>query len=386
VSGELLIEPREQPTVPLDRLLGFTGFLAANGVPVDPGAQLDALRIAALTGLSARVPLRHALRACLTGTPETFRRFDLLFDAYFQPDGERADLAGVERPDATAGGVSRVAAQKLLGMAGTSEKQRQEEESFGAGDFKALSLADFRFVFDPRQRQRIERLVDEMARRARRRATRAHRIAARGSRPDMRRTLRRSLGTCGHPAELRFRQPRRRLERFVLLLDISQSMDVYARLFLRFVRVLMTVFTESHAFAFNTDLVRLGRGHAKLSERDFEAIMNATGKGWLGGTRIAHAFETFEAGHAARLLDRRTTLVVFSDGCDTSPPERLADITQRLGRRPRRLVWVNPLLGRYAPGQENRWMDPVAPHVDAYLSAHCLDSLVALERELLGQW
>ena len=384
MSGELLIEPREQPVAPLDRLIGFTGFLAANGVPIDPGAQLDALRIAALTGLSARASLRRALRACLTSTPETFRRFDVLFDAYFQPDGERADFAGTERPDATAGGISRVAAQKLLGMAGTSEKQRQEEEFFGAGDFKALSLADFRFVFDPWQMQRIERLVDEMARRARRRATRRRRIAASGTRLDMRRTLRRSLGTHAHPVELRYRVPRRRLERFVLLLDISQSMDVYARLFLRFVRVLMTVFTESHAFTFNTDLVRLGRGHARLAERDFEAVMNATGKGWLGGTRIAHAFETFEAEHAARLLDRRTTLVVFSDGCDTAKPERLAEITRRLGRRPRKLVWINPLLGRYAPEQENRWMDPVAPHVDAYLSAHCLDSLVALERELLS--
>ena len=382
-DGELLIEPRERPVAPLDRLIGFTGFLAANGVPVDPGAQLDALRVAALTGLSARAALRCALRACLTSTPESFHRFDALFDAYFQPDGERADVAGTERPDATAGGISRVAAQKLLGMAGTSEKQRQEEEFFGAGDFKALSLADFRFVFDPRQMQRVERLVDEMARRARRRATRRYRIAAQGQRLDMRRTLRRSLGTHGHPVELRHRTPRRRLERFVLLLDISQSMDVYARLFLRFVRVLMTVFTESHAFTFNTDLVRLGRGHAKLAERDVEAVMNATGKGWLGGTRIAHAFETFEADHAARLLDRRTTLVVFSDGCDTAPPERLAEITRRLGQRPRKLVWINPLLGRYAPDQENRWMDPVAPHVDAYLSAHCLDSLVALERELL---
>lgn len=372
------------PERPLDRLIGFTDFLAANGIPVDTGGRLIALQVADCLGLTERRALRDGLRCSLVSRPDRFERFDRLFDAYFQPEGERADMAGVERPDAQAGGVSRVAAQKLLGMAGTSEKQRQEEEFFGAGDFKALSLADFRFVFDPAQMQRLERLVEQMARRARRRATRRQRIAADGARLDLRGTLRRSLGTQGHPVELRLRRPRQRLQRVVLLLDISQSMDVYARLFLRFVRILMTVFTESHAFTFNTDLVRLGRGHVKLVERDFEAVMNATGKGWLGGTRIAHAFERFDAEHAARLLDRRTTLLVFSDGCDTAKPERLARATERLGTRARRVVWVNPLLGRYAPDQPNRWMDPVEPFVDAYLSAHCLDSLTALERELLG--
>lgn len=371
-------------TLPDDRLLDFADFLRANGMAVDAARLITAADLLPVAGIDTRGHMRCGLRACLTHSKEEFDRFPALFDAFFQADGEPADIAGVDEPESGSASVTMAAGQKLLGMAGTSEKQRQEEELFGAGDFKALSLADFRFVFDPSQMLAIERFVDEIARRARRQATRRTRAASSGQRLDVRRSLRSALAHEGDLVDLQWRKPALRPERFVLLLDISQSMDVYARVFLRFVRVLMKVFTESHAFTFNTDLVRLGRGHAKLSERDFEAVMNETGKGWLGGTRISVAFEQFNEEYAARLVNRRTTLVVFSDGCDTAKPDRLATATSVLRQRPRRLIWINPLLGRFDVGQANRYMDPVVPHVDRYLPAHNLNSLITLGKELIG--
>ena len=370
---------------PLDRMVEFAAFLRARELDVDPGSLVEAARALDALGIGSRREARAAMRACLCRDAVSFRRFDALFDAFWRPFG------GEGEPDAAGDGpgpgaiATVVPEQRLLGMAGTSEKAKAYEEVFGAGDFKALSLADFRFVFDGAELRAIEALVDAMARRARRRATRRARPALAGARIDLRRSLRASLAHGGHLVEPRFRRPRRRIERFVLLLDVSQSMDVYARLFLRFARVLMTVFDETDAFAFNTDLLALGRGRRSLREADLERVMNREAKGWLGGTRIRASLERFEAEHGRRLLGPRTTLAVFSDGCDTARPEALAATVERLGRRVGRLVWVNPLLGRFEPGEADRFMDPVAVHVDEYVSAHSLASLGALERALTGR-
>lgn len=368
-----------------ERLHDFAEFLRANDMSVDPGTLMQFQTLAAMGYAQSRSRFMASTRSCTCNTPSDWHRFDALFDTFWQADGEPLpagsdNLDGINDQSLTMAGQ-----QKLLGMAGTSEKQRQEEEFFGAGDFKALSLADFRFVFDQRQMREIEILVERLARRARKRFSRREYSSRRGHVIDVRRSIRQSLRYCGQPVDLRFKRKRQRLHRFVLLLDISQSMDVYARLFLRFSRILMTVFQRSDAFVFNTELNELASGYARLREEDFESVLNTHGKGWLGGTRIAQSLDTFNELHLNRRVDSRTVVVIFSDGCDTDPPERLAKSVEAIQRRAGKLIWVNPLLGRFEPGEADPYMDPVVPFVDRYCSAHNLESLIALEQIMLGR-
>jgi uncharacterized protein with von Willebrand factor type A (vWA) domain len=367
------------------RLHDFAGFLRANDMPVDPGTVIQLQALASMGYANSRSQLRISTRSSCCTSPSDWKRFDALFDAFWQADGAPLSASGDNHDAPVDESLTMAGQQKLLGLAGTSEKQRQEEEFFGAGDFKALSLADFRFVFDRRQMHEIELLVERLARQARKRFSRRDYASHRGQLIDVRRSLRHSLRYCGHPVDLRFKRKRQRLHRFVLLLDISQSMDVYARLFLRFSRFLMTVFQRSDAFVFNTELNELARGYARLSEEDFEAVLNMHGKGWLGGTRIAQSLEQFNALHLRRRVDSKTVVVIFSDGCDTDPPQRLAHEVEKIQRRAGKLVWVNPLLGRFEQGEADPYMDPVVPFTDNYCSTHNLESLVALERVLLGR-
>lgn len=366
------------------RICDFADFLRANEIPVDPGALVEIQSLAASGYVHSRNQWRVSTRCCLCNCPRDWRRFSVLFDAFWQSDGDALDGPVMEKEGNAEQALSMAGQQKLLGMAGTSEKQRQEEEFFGAGDFKALSLADFRFVFDRQQMHDIELLVERMARRARKRFTRREYGSRRGHTIDVRRSLRLSLRYSGQPIDLRFKRKRLRMHRFVLLLDISQSMDVYARLFLRFARILMTYFHRSDAFVFNTDLNELARGHARLSEQDLERELNRHGKGWLGGTRIAQSLESFNEQFLSSRVDGRTVVVIFSDGCDTDKPERLRDAVTAMQRKAGKLVWVNPLLGRFEPGEADPYMDPVVPSVDTYCSAHNLQSLIALESILLA--
>lgn len=367
------------------RLQDFAQFLRANDILVDPTTVVEFQSLAANGCATSRRELRITTRCCACRKPSDWKRFDALFDAFWQSDGEPIDATSDTPNSSDEQSLSMAGQQNLLGLAGTSEKKRQEEEFFGAGDFKALSLADFRFVFNHRQMREIELLVERMARRARKRFTRREYSSNQGHAIDVRRTLRQSLRYGGTPVDLRFKRRRQRLHRFVLLLDISQSMDVYARLFLRFSRILMTVFQRSDAFVFNTQLNELASGYARLTEADFERVLNAYGKGWLGGTRIAQSLETFNDEHLNQRVDSKTVVLIFSDGCDTDPPATLAHAVSKIQRRAGKLIWVNPLLGRFEPGEADRYMDPVVPFTDHYCSAHNLQSLLELERVLLGR-
>jgi uncharacterized protein with von Willebrand factor type A (vWA) domain len=104
---------------------------------------------------------------------------------------------------------------------------------------------------------------------------------------------------------------------------------------------------------------------------------------WSGGTRIGACLSTFNA-EWPRLVDRRTVVVVLSDGWDTGDPLELAAALAVLKGRSRKLVWLNPLLG--SPGYEPlaRGMQAALPHVSVFAPAHDLESLRALEKHLLA--
>lgn len=367
-----------------ERLGEFVRYLRASEMVCDPAAVIDLHRLAAAGYVLQRQAFRDASRACLCRRQADWYRFDALFNAFWY-SADWPDTGADDRPVPAADRQTGQSGQRLLGFGGSSEMQAQTGIAVGAGDFRALSLADFRFVFDPVEKQQVERLVERLARRARRQYQRRHRPADRGTRLDLRRTLGRQAVTGSTEAALRWQRPRRRLPKLVLLLDISQSMDIYTRVFLRFTCALLGVFDQSEAFAFNTSLFRLGRGSRRLQERDLEQVLNDAGKGWLGGTRIAASLYEFNRDYRPGSVNHRTTVVIFSDGCDTAPPGQALAELAAIQRSARRLVWVNPLLGRFAPGEPDRHMDPLRPCIDAYCSAHSVASLDTLAETLLRQ-
>ncbi|HYA59251.1 MAG TPA: VWA domain-containing protein, partial [Burkholderiaceae bacterium] len=73
----------------------------------------------------------------------------------------------------------------------------------------------------------------------------------------------------------------------------------------------------------------------------------------------------------------------LSDGYDTGAPELLGEELRRLHQRAKRIVWLNPLLGRtdYAPIASG--MQAALPHLDLLAPAHNLESLMKIEEMLL---
>src|SRR5207244_11050379 len=93
-------------------------------------------------------------------------------------------------------------------------------------DFAAYSEAEFA------EARRL--MADLRLSGALKRSRRLRRARVQRGRPDLRRTVRRALGRGGEPISRAFLEPSTRPRRIVLLLDVSGSMEPYARAFLRF--------------------------------------------------------------------------------------------------------------------------------------------------------
>jgi uncharacterized protein with von Willebrand factor type A (vWA) domain len=83
------------------------------------------------------------------------------------------------------------------------------------------------------------------------------------------------------------------------------------------------------------------------------------------------------------LVDRRTIVIILSDGWDTGEPEELAASLARLKRRAGKLIWLNPLLASPEYRPLTRGMRAALPHLDLFAPLHNLQSLRALERHLV---
>ncbi|NND75901.1 MAG: VWA domain-containing protein [Ilumatobacter sp.] len=195
-------------------------------------------------------------------------------------------------------------------------------------------------------------------------------------RPDLRRTVRASIRAGGEPIERHFRQPTERLRRLVLLLDISGSMEPYARALLRFVHAAVAGRQKVEAFALGTRLTRITR---ELTSRDPDVALEAAGRrviDWSGGTKLGAGLRQFNDEWGVRGLARNSIVVVLSDGWDRGDPEELAAQMERLQRVTHRLIWVNPL--KVTPGYAPlaRGMAAALPYVDHFVEGH---SVAAME-------
>ena len=202
----------------------------------------------------------------------------------------------------------------------------------------------------------------------------------RGTRPDMRRTVRASLAAAGEPMRRHWTRSGEKARRIVFLLDISGSMEPYARALLRFVHAGVAGRQRVEAFTLGTRLTRVTR---ELSSKDPDKALRSTGEqvqDWSGGTRLGETLRLFNDEWGVRGMARGAIVVILSDGWDRGDPDVLAEQMQRLHRVSFRTIWVNPL--KVTPGYAPlaRGMAAALPYVDDFVEGHSLDALEHLTK------
>lgn len=202
------------------------------------------------------------------------------------------------------------------------------------------------------------------------------------SRPDLRRTVRAAMRAGGEPVRRHHLRPGTRHRRLVLLLDVSGSMEPYARALIRFVHAAVAGRQKVEAFALGTRLTRLTR---ELSTHDpDEALRRAADRvsDYGGGTRLGDGLRIFNDEWGQRGMARGAVVVLLSDGWDRGDPEVLGEQMQRLHRVAHRVIWVNPL--KVTPGYAPlaRGMAAALPHVDAFVEGHSVEAIERLTHEI----
>lgn len=368
------------------RLVEFVRLLRANGFPVGVAEEIDAQRVALYCGIEDPEPLRWGLRGLLCAGREEWGRFDGLFEAYWMPANAGSR---VQSAVGTIGKKARREPGSGSGQSGLPDQADGDEAAAagrdgtlgGASRLETLECGDFQSLADSGQMQAMERLVESLARRMRRRLVRRERVQRKGARLHLRHTIRNSLPHGGTPLRLAFRQRRRRQPRLILITDVSRSMAMYSFLFLRFAQGIVAAFSDADAFACHTRLVHITDALRQPDQTRVTRSLALISQGWSGGTRLGASLAQFNRDYS-RLLNRRTLVILVSDGLDTGEPSELALQLAALRARCRRLVWLNPLLGR--PGYQplTGGMQAALPHLDLFAPAHNLQSLAALEPAL----
>ncbi len=357
----------------------FCRRLRAEGLRLGPGDTLDATRALDSVDLLDREDVRLGLRTALVKRLEDVPLFDALFETFWGGGAPVRRNPAVIPPDAEEEHQGRSAAPSPR-RPPESERSFEELAVPGPSAREALGRQDFASYGEDELRA-VTALARAIARRLRARPGRRWKHARRGEQVSLRRTLREAMKTGGELSTLSYRERKLRRTRLVILADVSGSMDLYARLLLQFLYALQNAFARVETFVFATRLSRVTDELRVAGYREALGGLSARVQDWSGGTRIGESLAAFLAGWP-RLVDRRTVVVVLSDGWETGDPGVLGQALAALRRRAGRLVWLNPLLG--SPGYEplTRGMQAALPHLDVFAPANDLASLEELARHL----
>lgn len=369
----------------------FCRSLRERGLSVTPAEAIDAVATLDLIDLNDRHETFLSLRSVLASRVEDYPAFEELFDAFWrninrisepQKLVERKELTNIKQQVRLS---LRANHQKGLAffLENWGKKESSDAESIklpGASNTESSAEKDFS-LFEADETDQISRVVRRIVRRLARRPSRRWEPVRRGSRVNLRRAIRQSLKTGGELIELAYKQRKQKKTRLVVICDISGSMDIYSRLFLQFVYGIQNSFARVESFVFSTSLERIT---PHLKNRTYnQALERLSGiGGWSGGTLIGPSIAAFNA-NWPHLVDKRTIVIILSDGWDTAEPEELAQSIASLSRRAGRLIWLNPLLASADYQPLVRGMQAALPYIDVFAPLHNLASLQALERHLI---
>ena len=369
-----------------DNVIGFARALRAAGIPVGPGAVIDAMNALQLIEIGNRADVYATLQSVFVTRHEHMLIFAQAFDLFFRAAEDwKHMLDSVPLPDHARKKpppASRRVQEALSQPSMREEPQVQEQDlRLSVSDKEVLQKKDFAQM-TAAEIAEATRAIDMMRLPQAELETRRYKPDPRGLKLDMHRTLRGSLRTGGDIIDIyklgRIEKP----APIVSLLDISGSMSEYTRLFLHFLHAITDARKRVSVFLFGTRLTNVTRA---LRERDPDealASCSSSVEDWAGGTRIATSLHTFNKLWARRVLGQGAIVLLISDGLEREADDRLAFEMDRLHRSCRRLIWLNPLLryGGFEPKAQG--IKLMLPHVDEFRPVHNLSSIEGLIRAL----
>ncbi len=383
-------------TLLAENITHFARVLRSAGMPVGPDRVLTALAAIEQVGLDSRDDVHAALSAVMLDRHEQQHLFDAAFAAFWRDPklleqmmllllpkvSGRGDKTRAPRANRLAEALAPPRAPQAPNPANQTAQEEltfdtsftfSERERLQHADFESMTTAEFEAA--KKLAEQVPLPVDRVRRR---RHESAH---GPGSRLDLRATLQR-MARQPHTLTPAYTRARSEWPTLVVLLDISGSMERYARLLLHYVHGLTRRYLRVHTFTFGTRLTNITRS---LQHRDPDVALlqaDAQVQDWKGGTRIASCLDEFNRHWARRVLGANAAVLLMTDGLDRDDHGDLAHAAAQLRRLAHTIVWLNPLLRFDGFEPRAAGVRALLPNVDRFLPVHNLASLTDLGRAL----
>jgi uncharacterized protein with von Willebrand factor type A (vWA) domain len=338
----------------------FARALRQAGLPVGPGAVIEAVEAVEAAGIGHRADFHATLHAVFVKKREHREVFDQAFAIFWR---KRALM-------------ERMMAAMMPVAPGSPDDKRKEalrrvSEALYNDEPKKQDIREERKEFDATKIQ-VAKLVlplDAVTIRRMKAAPRSRII-------DPRATLRASMRAGAAGITLKFREREEKHPPLVAIADISGSMSNYSRIFLHFLHALSKTGRTVHSFVFATELTNVSR--AMLAHKDPDLALSAASKlvrDWDGGTRIGRAIDDFNRHWSRRVMSQGPIVLLITDGLERQDTGELSFAMDRLHRSCRRLIWLNPLLRFDRFEAKAAGIRAMLPHVDEFRTLHNLESI-----------
>lgn len=182
-------------------------------------------------------------------------------------------------------------------------------------------------------------IIRRLAGRLKKNVLRKYGASHRRRRPDIKNTIRKSMSTGGLLFRLKYKSRKKRKDKFLVLCDVSASMQRFSGFVLQFIHSMHSNTSETEAYIFSEAVEHLQfTGYA-----DFESFSAQVrqSREWSRGTNIKTALSCL-LDSSKSMLNSSLIVIVVSDA-KTLEASAAAEKLKKLGKRVRKIVWLNPV-------------------------------------------
>lgn len=358
-------------------------FLRKKSFNLSAIEEADALKAISFLPIHSENYFKEALRSVLTKSQFEQEKFDEYYHEFKQQLKKASDSKvkalpeEAKRPEKKTKEAQFEALKDWLNL--TPSEAEKEVASFST--IEVLTKKDFLDLSEDEMRLMM-RVLEKIARKLAHQKSRLRKKSKKKQQIDLKQTIRANMRKGGEIQQLVFSEKKNRKLKLVLLCDVSRSMDLYSRFFIHLIYAFQNAYDKIATFVFSTALHQVSELLDNNEfDKAFEMISDRVPQ-WSGGTTIGSCLQDFVQYHAHSMLDKKTIVLLLSDGWDTGAPEVMKEAMKTMYKKSKKVIWLNPLAGSPSFSPEAIGMKTALPFIDALVSAHNLESLKQVLHQL----
>ncbi len=370
--------------------INFCRALKKEGIKLTMRQEIDALRALNFIEVMKFGDFYVSLRTNLVSYHDDMPVFDRVFYSYwdfFEKEQTPQPIDGQEKSSEKESPVNlekKLVDEYPVGDAAKDKPDETLEESEAptyspAERLKAKDFGDF----GDEDLEMIKKAIAMITQRMKVRESRRKKASRKKDYFDLRRTLRKNLRFGGDIIDLAWKTRRINRTHIVLLCDVSGSMERYSRFLIQFLYGLQQrTQGKVETFVFSTRLTRITHILHRMNFEKALTKISQTVVDWSGGTKIGESLKIFNRKYSPSVIDRKTIVMIISDGWDRGEEITLREEMERLKQNAYHLIWLNPLLGSAAYEPSCKGMVTALPYVNQFLPINNLNSLIDLGKTI----